>query len=202
MAHDSGFPGYPGGGIGDGKLPTPWSTESILSWVGAAPADGNSQTDGRYAEWQSPIFDLRPEYKGPAQFTPGTQGAQPIRDAASKQLVLQVTFLPPSNPSPANEVDTFLHGLNISTWDEANPWNPQDMRIVTAEQDVTSAFTSSSELHGKGDNTIAQGISGVSFFSPPTGPAGPCRYWRLRMIFRFHTQHSFDPLVAVTAAYY
>jgi hypothetical protein len=196
------FPPYPRGGVGDGKVEVPWSNEAILSWSGAAPANGNSQTNGRFAEWSAPIFDLRPEYKGPAQFNPGTQGCVPIYDAQSKQLVVQVVFLPPASPNPAAGVDTFLEGLNISVWDEANPWNPQDMRIVTAEQDVTSTFTSSSELHGKGPITSAQGIGGVTVFAPPTGPAGPVRYWRPRMIFRFHLQQPFDPRVSVTAGYY
>lgn len=200
--HGSGFPGYPGGGLGDGKVPTPFTTENVLQWEGSAEADEDSVTNGRFATWATPIFDLRPEYGTvPSQFTPALQGAQKIYNAMQKQLLVQITIKAPPGALEA-DLAGCLTGLNISCFDEANPWNTQDMRVVTPEQDVTSQFTTASELRGKGPITTAQGISGLGFFSPPSSVLGPVRFWRWNIILRFHIQHPFDPLVAITAGYY
>lgn len=167
-----------------------WTAKVGMLWEGVAAANGrtNDTETGRYSQWATPVFDLRPELGGVPADVPVQGGAYQLNRPG--QLVIMVTF----NAAPA-----LLDSLNIATWDEANPFDPNDMRPVTSEQDVTMAITTGTAPYGLGPYN--QGISGLIFAAPPQGPLGYIRYWRFRMIMRLFVQQA-DPIVTISAAWY
>lgn len=175
------------------QVTLPFAERRSLTWAGAAQANGNSGVsagNGRYAVWSSPLFDLRPDLVTPAAPAGSTLGAVPIW--SSGQLVVQVQF--------KAGIDN-LRGINMTVWDEASAYEPGAVQIVTAEQDVTSQYTTAGDFHGPRPATSTQGIAGIGCFAPPSGPGGYVKYWRFNMIIRNYLQVT-DPAVIVSAAFY
>jgi hypothetical protein len=170
-----------------------------LDWRGAASGNTNdiSSIQCRFAIWRSPTFDLRPEFRGVVQSESiTTSGVQPIwrPGGAGGQLLIGVHF--------GNNGNSSLLDLNIVSYDEASPWDPNNLWPITAEQDVTTTFTTANQSGlGFQPPQANRGVNGIGTFQAPGGSGGPVRYWRLVLVFRFWLQHD-DPLTSVTAAYY
>jgi hypothetical protein len=176
-----------------------WFVKDDISanWEGVAPGNTNfvssgDGVDGRFVKWSAGIFDLRPEFKGaPASTNVAERGVVPIFKEGN--LAVMVEF----RDCPFGSLDD----LNITAWDEANPWDPNDLRPVTAEQDVTTQFVTATAPYGTGVKGRNQRVSGLGFFTPPQGSRGPARYWKFNLVFRCFLVHA-DPRIVVTAAYY
>lgn len=161
-----------------------------LAWTGVAQGNTNDTSTFRTAQWRSPIFDLQPQLgaMGGSEIV-NQQGVTPIWKPGAQLMVL-IHF---ANVT-TNGVQCTFNDLNITAYDEAHPVSAAEMWQITAEQDVTTRFTSNnSQAQIK---TGAQ-LDGVGVFSPP----GPCRYWRFSLIFRFWLVHP-DPKAELAAAVY
>lgn len=181
---DSGLRHNPSGTI---PFPNPqsnpvgaWdSTEMQLTWVnGPGPISGAKVF--RWAAWQSPVFDLRPEIRSAASSS--AINASPIwrgGAGAGGQLFVRLSGLT-STPSAGT-------GLKVSSTELAHPFDPLQVGIVMGAADVSLSFIDMT-------NTVL-----VAFLPPGSGY--PVRYWRLRLAFEFLSNHA-DPQFFVSCAYY
>lgn len=173
----------------------PWQTQATATWEDTAANNTNVNSTQRTYLWATPIFDLHPQLGGQpmsAQFS--SHGVYPLPNPG--QLLVQVSFRDADN---AHGNAFGVSGMNITAWDEANPWNPMDLRPVTSEQDVTSTFMTATAPYGKG--AAGSGVSGLLFWSPPSGAGGTVRFWQFKLLFSIWIVHP-DPTVIVTAAFY
>jgi hypothetical protein len=172
-----------------------WQTNKTMTYSGTAAGNTNVDSAQRTATWETPIFDMYPELRGiPESPSFAKSGTYPL--SRQGQLVIQVSF----RHADEEHGNAFgLAGMNITAWDEANPWNPQDMRPIIGDQDVTSTFISGTSPYGI--KTQDRGVSGLLFWSPPSGNNGPVRFWQFHMTFSIWIAHP-DPVTVVTAAFY
>lgn len=183
--------------------PTPiWNSGRVrANWEGVANGCTNLvEATYRYYVWHSATFDLRPDLGVTGQSERVSRaGVVPIWRpyGAGGQLVVMTTF---TNVSFGGA--SALNDLNIVYYDEADPFDATNIRPITPEQDVSTAFLSSNQS-GFGFNPPEEnrGLSGFCMFTPPAGSGSPVRFWRLTLVFRFFVQHV-DPVLALSAGYY
>jgi hypothetical protein len=176
-------------------VPSHWTgMNNKLTWVGAgnvsAAYDG---TDGRFAVWQSPVFDLRAHLEDAQQSADTDKlGTVPIYSAACS-LYVMATITTPNGA-------TFFDTLNITSVERAHPWNPFSLKPITSEVNVTTVYTSGARPYGP--LTVPDsGVSGMGIYSPPMGANGPVRFWQLQLIWRRYDQAP-DPVIVVGSALY
>jgi len=181
----------------DGRvIPGFWTGPMVrATWAGAGNANHSDDgtTDGRFFVWNSPIFDLRPQFgdqQGQSADAPG-MGTSPVY-APAGSLYVQTNI----TESEAVNLDT----LNITVFEEAHPWNPFSLLPITSEANVTTQFTTATRPYGLTTATN-RGVSGLGIFTPPMGGSGPIRFWRLTMIWRRFDQLA-DPKVTISGSFY
>lgn len=177
------------------RPPQSWNAgKVILKWQGAGNVNFAESvgTDGRFAVWSSPYFDLRPEFQGVAQQSDGFKiGTQPIFTQGNLWVIATVLM-----PNPMSNIDT----MNVCAWEEAHPWDLNDMRPITTEQNVTTCLTTATKPYGP-VAAPSRGVSGLALFAPPGGVSGAVRYWRVNMIWRRYDNLP-DPTIVIGASFY
>lgn len=187
---DKGYLGNPLGGLpfpGAKNMPTPmWEqTPGTIQWVTA----DLPPTVFLRGDWTSPIFDLRPDFRG-LMGTPGTQrntGTQPIwlPRGVGGRLWLQVDNL---EAYPWN-----LTTLRVTSTEFASIRDGNDLQRVTDPEDITTELV-----------TEAPRIIGS--FLPP-GSGYPVRFWKVRVRFEYLSDLSVEtgwpnPQFRFSATYY
>ena len=162
----------------DGTLPYPapktigvgnWmGARTAIPWVAAPTADTIATDAILTAIWRSPIFDLRPEFRGiggnTGSMSSGViQGTQPIwRNGAGGKLYIQVSRLATANNSITDVV--------LNSIDFAAVVDPLSVEQVTMASDITGLIT-------------GPGMNGAILIAEPPGEGQPVRFWQIRLVF-------------------
>ena len=134
----------------------------------------------RTAFWRSPMFDLRPELRGAMAVAP--TGVQSIYRGGGGQLFVFIDF---------RSTPLLIANLAVESFEEAHPWNPVGIGIITSPQDM-------SEILPAGASDTKN--SAIAAFTPP-GSGYPIRYWRVSIRFNVMATQA-DPTITVAAGYY
>lgn len=198
MNGSNGFPPYPPPGPFDPS--GPWHNPGVTNpfpqpqnmpvpgwWTGPVPlswAAGDGEPVFSTATWKSPIFDLRPEFRGVPH---PNDGAQPIWISGGGCLHVHVYI-------PNSLGVTLLGGLNAVYYEDAHPDNPAEIiasrAVVTEEMDCTFAF-----------NISTGGPKNMAELKFTPGPYAP-RYWRVTLRLDFYVDQTDATGLRVTAGYY
>ena len=161
------------------------------------------------AEWSSPPFDLRPEFRGLFSNTTGSgsfvsradpSAAPSARAQTGRFSGVQPIWLPKGGTgklwvqvSGMTTRPWSTNGLRVYATEYANIVDPNDLQQVTPTEDITTEFV------GRDASSIAQFI--------PTGAGYPVRFYRVKFRFDYTVSHSGqpgwpNPGFRLTAAYY
>jgi hypothetical protein len=161
------------------SVPGPWPSLSNTAWWSGErtaivwtpqplPIAVNNPVYWR-AQWQSPLFDLRPELRGSGQ---GIANGVPIWKAgyqAGTKLWAQVTGLNKGTDGPPRQAA--IEALRVTAQAFAHVNNAQLVVATDPPVDITRDLTH----NGGVDSRILQ------FY--PTGDGYPIRYWRVVLTF-------------------
>jgi hypothetical protein len=126
----------------------------------------------------------------------------PSKAGTYGQLFVEIAITAKSPVDP-------LNGINISAASVAHPWDPNALRVVVPEQDVTMMFLGSNTPRSA--NQAGSGVAGYytelttqgfCTFLPPGSINGPMRFWQLQCVIRNWIPMATDPVVAIAAGYY
>ena len=158
---------------GTNPFPNPSDMPSPL-WNGSKnPLTFRPSVDDPYtfeAEWTSPLFDLRPNFRG-AQ---STQNGYPIwlPQGAGGKLFCQVSGLKPVELGPSFYSQT--RSLYVVAREYGHVNDSTQIRRIAPEVDITSEFSGST----------ADDFDRVLQFLP-TGGGYPIRYYKVKVVFRY-----------------
>jgi len=160
------------------SVPGPWPSLSNTAWWAGertpivwspiAVVEANNPIYWR-AQWQSPLFDLRPELRGSGQ---GVATGVPIWKSgyqAGTKLWVQVSGLNRATAGPPPQAA--VQGLRLTAQAFAHVNNAQLISACDPPVDMTRDLTH----NGGVDSRVLQ------FY--PTGDGYPIRYWRLVLTF-------------------
>lgn len=173
----SGLQHNPAGTI---PFPQPQSPPVGL-WEGGRASLSWSLTDEGFlkADWQSPLFDLRPDIRAAQSgLTGGTPIWRPM--GAGGALWAQVERLLVDATATTN--------LLVTSTEFAHVNDPNAVASVNTDSDITSEF-------------VGGNASAVLQFLPP-GNGYPVRYYRVRLTFTYTAVRNGPPPFAVSASYY
>jgi hypothetical protein len=167
--------------------------DAKLRW-GAGPSDAVS-ISVRTVTWWSPIFDLRPEFRGATPNAPQPHIKAAAAATLNQQTVGNQTIWRPGgaggqlsvNVSNLNGDPTWLNDLVVSTREFSSPVDPNP-RVVTTPQDVTSYFA------------ISPPQDSIDLTFGPLGYPYPVRFWRVAIIFDKLVDEG-DPGFIINASY-
>lgn len=183
-----------------------FSASGVQGWTGASTGETSAAglANARRIVWTSPVFDLRPEFGAWPQPTasPQNRGQVPIwpnKAGTYGQLFVEIAI------TVLGAFDT-INGFNITATTVGHPWDPNALRVVVPEQDVTMMFLGSNtprQVVGAagyyGENTT----QGFCTFNAPGSTESPLRFWQLQCVIRnWIPPVSGDPVVAIAAGYY
>lgn len=157
----------------------------LFPWVVAPVAQTVASDAVLTIFWDSPLFDLRPEFRGIANSSStfsagGALGSVPIwRGGVGGKLYIQVYRL--------NETADALTDIVLNAIEFGDVGNPVDVQQIIPPSDVTD------QLVGPGQPST------ILIFEPP-GAGAPQRFWRVRLVFDrlSNIQNTYD----IKAAYY
>lgn len=135
----------------------------------------------RRARWKSPVFDLRPEFKG--AFGGNLANTQPVWRSpygAGGRLYIFI-----SNFSSFNYGKT---GLRVTSTEFAHPSDAQKVEQFNEPEDVTVDYAGPQP-------------AGVSIIVPP-GEGYPIRFWQCRLVIDYLVANATDVPLTVAGAYY
>ena len=163
-------------------IPTPcWFGGGIpLTWSAVV---GDPEIELR-ASWSSPIFDMRPDIRNVnsnlnSDGQPGRVSGVPIWNPAA-QLWLQF-----ENPGAAQGIRSVrLDGFQVLAEEQVHVCDPNNLRAVSAPEDVTAQFSTT------GPSAI------LGWY--PIGDGNPIRFYRLNLV--FHMLKNFQGVGAPTVA--
>jgi hypothetical protein len=171
-----------------GTIPFPYPTNAPVGlWDGgrgsltwATNANGLLE-----ARWQSPLFDLRPEFRAAMQ---GKTGGTPIwrNSGVGGKLWVQVDNINLDLPAPAP--NDWTANLKVISREYGHVNDPQEVKQITVDADITSEFT------GAADAAV------LTFL--PTGEGYPIRWYRVDIVFSYTVARVFTPPFAVSSAFY
>lgn len=131
------------------------------------------------ADWQSPLFDLRPDIRAAQSgLTGGTPIWRPM--GAGGALWTQVEHLLVDATATTN--------LLVTSTEYAHVNDPNAVASVNTDSDITSEF-------------VGGNASAVLQFLPP-GNGYPVRYYRVKLTFTYTAVRNGPPPFAVSASYY
>lgn len=182
-----------------------FSAGAIQGWQGIASGNTNANASAREIIWTSPVYDLRPEFGSWPQATasPQNRGQVPIWPNVSggkAQLFVEIAIT-------QNAPMTDINGINITAATVGHPWDPNTLRVVVPEQDVSMYFLSSNSPRTAspagspgyfGQNTL----QGFCTFCAPGSADSPMRFWQLQIAIRNWKPLAADPTVVIQAGYY
>ncbi len=141
----------------------------------------------RQAVWNSPRFDLRPEFLGTMQERP--VNVQPIFRSgfgSGGQLFVQVLGLHSTIDATA-DLRVIMHEFVSPNNPTPGPFGLGGLAQI-AQQDIST-------------EVITDEPTAILVFVPP-GEGNPIRYWQIRLDFRFYAAHVTWPDFTIAAAYY
>lgn len=169
-----------------GDIPTPcWFGSGFQIAWSTSIAVGDSSAIQLQATWSSPIFDMRPDIRSVNSninsdgAAPGRMSGVPIWNPAA-QLWLQF-----ERPNAVNGIrQVRLDGFQILAEEQVHVCDPNNLRSVSALEDVTAQFSTT------GNSAI------LGWY--PIGDGNPVRFYRLKLIFNMlnNVQGSNVPTVA------
>lgn len=183
-----------------------FSSSTVQGWSGVAAGNTNENSGARQIIWTSPVYDLRPEFGSWPQPTaaPQNRGQVPIwpnKAGGKGQLFVEIAITGvTAGPTP-------ISGLNITATTVGHPWDPNALRVVVPEQDVSMYFLASNAPR-RASPVGAPGYfgqvttQGFCTFAAPGSADSPMRYWQLQIAIRNWRVTVGDPIVAIAAGYY
>jgi hypothetical protein len=181
-----GQPSAPGPGQ-PSEIPGTGPFVQAQGWFGAAgpvwwDAAAIGKREGFRARWQSPTFDLRPEFgKSIYSAYEPAASATPVRRNGGGTLMVAVEL-----PTEA----TRIGGLNVFSFEEAAPADPTRLFTITQEQCLADYFTPNKR-------------QAMPCFTPP-GSGSAVRFWRVNFVFEWVPSqlHADPPPLIVQGAFY
>lgn len=170
---------------GPGTLPTPcwFASPTNVYW------QNNADFPNGYAQWSSPMFDLRPDLRGFAPYgysgsNNTNQRATPVwvsgGTGAGGKLFIQISNL--------NFALTSLDNLEVLVQESGHISDPGRVAALTPQEDITTAINST-------QSTVI-----LSF--TPIGEGMPIRFWRCLLVFRKTAAGGTNDPFQIEAAYY
>jgi hypothetical protein len=144
-----------------------------------------------YTTWKSPVFDLRPEYRGSMTRSAGTGyltaqapslglNRQPVAASTTVNATGTVPIWRPMGGAGKLWVQVFnltsfnwvtSYGFQVFTREYANVNDPNDLQQISSDEDITTEFV------GKIPSALVQCL--------PPGSGYPVRYYQLELIFQY-----------------
>jgi hypothetical protein len=151
---------------------------NVLWQPSGAPPGGNDPA--WVAAWESPIFDLRPEFRGSIYSPYGdVNGSQPIWKAGAGQLFVAV-LLPPA------PTISLTGTMNVRSVEYASIADPRRLQTITSPEDLADYFQPGKR------------VALMSFTAPGNGQA--VRFWKCQLNFELYTNNL--PMLEIEGAYY
>ncbi|MBU6287353.1 MAG: hypothetical protein KGS10_04215 [Chloroflexi bacterium] len=183
-----------------------FSAGAIQGWQGVATGNTNATTVGRQIVWTTPVYDVRPEFGAWPQPTasPQNRGQVPIwpnKAHGYAQLFVEIAITGWSGAAG------LLSGINITATTVGHPWDPNALRVVVPEQDISMYFLSSNSPR-KSSPIGAPGYfgqattEGFATFCAPGSADSPMRFWQLQIAITNWRITPSDPIVVIQAGYY
>jgi hypothetical protein len=184
----SGYNYNPQGSL-PGPVPKVYTMPGI--WRGSTVALQNRFTAGtapvvRTVTWSTPIYDLRPEFKGSINTVTAQQtnvGVVPVWRqlfGVGGKLWVQLSGF---------DRDAFSKtGLNVTVTEFGDILDPLQVTQLSDADDVTANFT----------GLAPKGLACVV----PPGDGYPIRYWRAAVTINYMVDNGADPNIALLGAYY
>lgn len=187
-----------------------FSASGVQGWSGISSGSTGKGSNARQIIWTSPVFDLRPEFGAWPQPTasPQNRGQVPIwpnKAGTYGQLFVEIAI------TLLGAFDT-LNGFNIVATTVGHPWDPNALRVVVPDQDVTMMFLSSNSprtsaaagagIIGAAGYYVENTTQGFCTFNAPGSTESPMRFWQLQCVIRNWLPLASDPVVAIAAGYY
>lgn len=175
------------------------------------------------AEWRSPIFDLRPDFRGSMGGRSAGQAYLPNRTDPSGPPTAAGATVRRSGTAPvwinrgaAGKLWIQVFGIGAQSWSErglrvvaqeyANVIDPNNMPQVTDNTNITTEFVGS-EIAATGTNGLNTRKTSSILTFLPTGEGYPIRFWQVRLTFLYTFNSAGQPNwpnpgYSVVAAYY
>lgn len=142
------------------------------------------------AQWDSPIFDTRPDLPFKSQ---GLQEATPVYRSKTGDwgsLWVQVEGLNQIYGVPGGGGKSPQTGLQVTYDERCSPNDPSRVQVILDPVNITTQFATL----GTKQATLLQ-------FKPSTD-VDPVRYWQVRIFFDWIQTFTVAPVLRVSAAYY
>jgi hypothetical protein len=175
------------------QLPAPFPRDGASAgWFGAAvplrfaPGGGGVIQPQWQVSWRSPIFDLRPQFRG----VPSAPGGS--LNTGANQVASQPIWLPQGGGGKlfvqvlldlANTAD-----MDVTAVESAHPTDVTRVATITGPQDISGPFA---------PNKAAALVS----FVPP-GSGYPVRYWQITITWDVFGTLAAQPAMTLQAGYY
>lgn len=214
-----------------GSSPYPYPTKMPVGgwWSSTGPMPLSFVTTGlpadlfARAEWRSPIFDLRPDFRGSMGGRSAGQGFFINRNDPSAAPAGHTSTVRRSGASPiwinrgaAGKLWVQVFGIGAQDWSErglkvvaqeyANIDDPNRMPQVTDDQNITTEFVGSQLTGVANTGLLTRKTSSILQFQP-TGEGYPIRYWQVRITWLYDFNNAAganwpNPGYSVCASYY